>query len=768
MIKYIVFSLLFTFVVLTLYGQDPIREKILNQGTINPEDTTLLKSMGEKSANPPMQVTKREVQKSSYKTYQKIDDSPERLQVFGSSFFNTPSLSFEPNLRIATPTNYVLGPDDELILSVSGYQEANIRVQVQPEGIINIPQAGVVLVSGLTIEDATVRIRNKMAQTAYPNLRNGATKLNVSLGKIRSIHVTLIGAAKPGNYTVSSLTTVFNSLYQSGGPDDINTYRSIELIRNNKVYRKIDLYQFLTKGDQSGNVLLKENDVINFPVYKKRVTILGEVKRPGIFEMLENETLDKLLFLAGGFTEKSYKASVKIKQVTDTERRIKDLSKAEFSFYKLNNGDEIQVDAILDKVENSVSIKGAVYRPGQFEFTSGLTLKQLIEKADGLQEGVFTDRAILTRINDDKTKENISFRVQNVMSGTENVLLQKRDEVEIAYKSDFNSAYSVQIEGEIRKPGSYPFKANLSLKDLLFSAGSFTDAASSYHIEIGRRIIKDNIKLVDTIAEVIEINTDKDLAQKSDDFILKPFDVVTVRKNPGYTEQKQVTINGEVAYPGKYTIRSKQERVSDLLKRSGGLTSIAYKDGIFLTRKSVTRGTEVIQADKAEIIRTAMRDTSSKVQTDIEKANVKIAINAKQILESPGSIEDYVLEEGDVIDVLTIDPLIKMSGEVLLSTKTNYVKGKSLNYYLGKSGGTTENAKRSKIYVLYPNGKVSKTHTTAFGLIRTYPRINPGSEIIVPAKAERNRLSTGEFVGLTSAFVSLASLVIITINSLSK
>ncbi|MDP9047146.1 MAG: SLBB domain-containing protein, partial [Bacteroidota bacterium] len=408
------------------------------------QDTTEIKK--EKTANPAMQVVTRQVVPDSYKAVSKAPES----NVFGSSFFSTESLSFEPNLRIATPSHYILGPDDELLINISGYQEANIKVQVQPEGVINIPQVGQINVTGLTFDEATRRIKSRMEQTAYPNIKSGLTKLSITLGRIRSIHITVIGAAKPGNYTVSSLTTVFNSLYQSGGPGSINTYRRIQLLRDGKVFKTVDLYQFLTKGDESGNVQLKENDVINFPVYKKRVSIAGEVKRPGVFEMLDGETLDDLFFLAGGFTDKAYKASVKINQKTDTERRIKDLAKADFSTYSLNNGDDILVSAILDRVENSVSISGAVYRPGQFELTKNLTLKGLIDKADGLQEGVFKDLALLTRVHEDKTIENIPFRVQEVMNGTADITLKKRDDVQIAFISDFNSTYSVQIEGEVR------------------------------------------------------------------------------------------------------------------------------------------------------------------------------------------------------------------------------------------------------------------------------------------------------------------------------
>lgn len=705
----------------------------------------------------------RQVEKSDYQVYQKGPSS----NVFGASFFDTPSLSFEPNLRVATPANYVLGPDDELVINVSGYQETNIKTTVLPEGAIFIPQVGSVSVTGLTIEEATARIRDKMAQTAYPSIKNGLSKLIISLSKIRSIHITIIGAAKPGNYLTSSLATVFNSLYQCGGPGDINTYRDIELIRNNKVVQRIDIYQFLTKGDQKGNVQLKENDVINFPVYKKHVTIAGQVKRPGVFELKDGETFENLMFFAGGYTEKAYKATIKVKQVTDTERKIKDISKTELSTYQPSNGDEFQVDAILERSENAVSITGAVYRPGEFELTPGITVKGLIQKAGGLQENVFQDRAILTRLHVDGTKENITFNLGSLMNNTSaDIPLIKNDVITIATVNEFKSDYTVSIAGEVRKPGSFPYKENLSLKDMFFLAGGFTDAASSYHVEVSRRIVGEHLVSTDSIAKVFDVKIEKGLQIENNKFILLPYDKITVRKNPGYIEQRTVTISGEVNYPGSYTIENKNEHVSDLLKRASGLTSLAYSKGIFLIRNNTQ--TALQQQETARTVQTSIKDTSSKAIEDITKVNFRIPVNLENVLKRPGSIEDYVLENGDEIQVLKTDPLVKLSGEVLSSTKTGYVEGKSLGYYLSQAGGTTENARRSKIYVLYANGYIGRTKNGFLGIFRSYPRIEAGSEIIVPRKVDTKGLDVQETVGLTSAIVSLVSLIIVTISVLKK
>jgi protein involved in polysaccharide export with SLBB domain len=710
-------------------------------------------------------VVARETAESAYK---EVPQKP-KSDVFGASFFTTQSLSFEPNLRIATPSNYLLGADDQLIITVSGYQEMTFSLQVMPEGNITIPQVGSVVVSGMTIEAATARIRSRMSQTAYPTLKSGQSKVSVTLGRIRSIRITVIGAAKPGNYTVSSLSTVFNSLYQSGGPGDINTYREIELRRNNQVYRKIDLYQFLTKGDESGNVVLKEGDVINFPVYKTRVKLTGEVKRPGIFELKAGETVQDLLFYAGGFTDKAYKAGIKAKQLTDIERRIKDISKAEYDVYQPADGDEFQVDAVLDRYENAVSIKGAVYRPGQFELTPGLTAGELIRKAGGLQEDVFMDRAIITRVRADKTKETLTFSVSDVLKGgAADIVLMKRDEIAIASATNFISRYTVTIEGEVRRPGVFPYADNLSLRDLLFQSGSFTDAASSYRIEVGRRLVARNaVNVGDSTAKVYELNTDRGLGLENDRFILKPFDIVTVRKNPGYIEQKRVSISGEVNFPGTFTLERRDERVSDLLKRAGGLTPSAYTEGVFLIR-SVPDSVNLEAAENALAVQSSIRDSSSKVVNDIKKSTLKIAIDARAVLEHPGTSKDYVLLEGDEIQVIRMDPLVKISGEVLHATKTSFENGKSVRHYLSEAGGATDNARKSKIYVLYPNGEVDQTHSALFGLIRSYPPVRTGSEIIVPRKTDRKPLSVGEMVSVSSGLVSLVSLLVITINSLAK
>jgi protein involved in polysaccharide export with SLBB domain len=709
----------------------------------------------------------KQMAKTDYKTFQRAPTE----NVFGSMLFTTPSLSFEPNLRIGVPEGYIIGPDDELQISVTGYQEANLRVQVSAEGNVSIPQVGSVMVNGLSFEGTVRRIKDKMAKTAYPNITSGLTQVAITLGKIRSIHITILGAVKPGNYTVSSLTTVFNSLYQSGGPDVINSYRRIELLRGGKLFKTIDLYQFLTKGDQSGNVTLKENDVINIPVYQKRATITGEVKRPGTFELLEGENMETLLGFAAGFTEKAFTGVLKIKQFTETDRKIKDLPKSGFASYQLGNGDVIEVGAVLEKFENSVKIGGAVYRPGEFELTPDLTVGGLIKKANGVTEDVYMERATITRTLDDQTKQNISFNIKDVLNGgASDIVLRKKDDVQIASVTTFRGEYNVSIDGEVRKPGTYAFKEHLSLKDLLFTAGSFTESGSPYRIEIARRVNSDIISnAIDTLAQVFDINTDNDLALKGESFLLMPFDIVHVRKKPGYIEQKKVAITGEVLYPGSYTIQTKKDRISDLIKRSGGLTNQAFAGGVFLVRNynyNVYLHQDKIA--KAELISQSIKDTSPTAVEDVGRTNEKIVIDMEQVLNNPGSREDYLLEEGDEVNISKFDPLVKISGQVFQSTKTAFEKSAGLLYYIDRAGGTTDYAKLSKAYVLYPNGKIAKTKNGLFGIFRSYPLVTSGSEIVVPRKMERRKLTAAEIVGVSSAFLSVISLLIVTITTINR
>jgi protein involved in polysaccharide export with SLBB domain len=706
---------------------------------------------------------------NEYKTVEKSTQG--KVSVFGSQLFTTASLSFEPNLRIATPMDYLLGPDDELLLNIYGVQEAGFRLTVQPEGVIAIPQVGQVHVAGLSLEDAIAQIKSKLASTVYHSIKTGATHLSITLGKIKSIRVTILGASKPGVYTVSSLTTLFNALYLAGGPDNnIGSYREIALIRSGKVNRKIDLYEFLMMGYVKDNVLLKEGDVINIPVYKKRVTIAGQVKRPGTYEMLENENADQLIHCAGGFTEQAYTASIKVTSLTPTQRKVKDLVNTAFNTYIPQKGDEFLVNGILDKYENRVQIKGAIFREGQYELTPGLTVNGLIKKSDGLKQEAFLERGLLTRTKDDMTMENISFSVKNIINGDTDIVLKKEDVVQIASIFDLKDESVVTINGEVRKPGQFLYRENTGLKDLIFEAGGFTNAAANYRIEIARRIKNDNGKTIpDSIAEILNVGAEKDLAVRRFRYLLQPFDIVTVRRAPGYAEQRKVAIKGEVVFPGEYTLRYKTERIGQLILRSGGFTNAAYIEGIYLLRHIRDSPSEQKEKmEKATAINT--KGSDSVLIEKIANPVSKIAVNMRSVIANPYSPDNLMLVEGDEIVIPKINELVKITGEVYSPTEVKYQQGQRLQYYIGRAGGYNDYARGSKIYVIYPNGQVAKTKTALWGLVRSYPKIKTGTEIFVPriVKTEHKRLSTGEVVGLSSVMVSMAGVAVTLINSLNK
>ncbi|MGV3595912.1 MAG: SLBB domain-containing protein [Sediminibacterium sp.] len=506
--------------------------------------------------------------------------------IFGSELYTSVAPNFEPNLKLATPLNYVLGPDDELLVTVYGVQEYTGELLVSDEGNINVPNVGQIRVAGLSIEAATQKLKTVMGNSVYPYLKNGGAKLSVTLNKIRSIKVTVIGANRPGNYTLSSLSTVFNALYVAGGPTEFGSFREIELVRNNKVERKIDLYRMLLKGDQSDNIGLKDNDVIRIPAYKKRVELQGQVKRPGIFEVLPGDRFQNVLEFASGFTDTAYTAIVKAFQNSDRERKVKDVPASEYQQYQPESGDVFVVSKILNRFQNRVKINGAVFRPDVYELTKGLTVADLIRKADGLKEDAYTGRAQILRLQDDLKRSILSFDVRKALSGdvVHNLPLKREDEILVSSVLDLRDSFKVTIQGEIRMPGEYDFVESLTLRDIILQAGGFTDAAYK-SIEIARLIKRDSIALTDNRASsIINTEIDGDLSLGAAAIDIMPYDVITVRRKAGYTLPETVVVSGQVQYPGPYALSNRSERVSDLLKRSGGYTPDAFPESAYIKR----------------------------------------------------------------------------------------------------------------------------------------------------------------------------------------
>lgn len=681
-------------------------------------------------------------------------------RIFGATLFSsTSSVSFQPDLKIATPVNYQLGPDDQLQIAVYGIQEGSFNLTVSPEGSIFIPNVGEIQVSGMTVEAARDKIRQRMS-TIYRTLGSGGSKLSISLGKIRSIRVTVLGSNKPGTFTVSSLSTVFNALYLSGGPSLNGSYREIELLRENRIVKKIDLYSFLLSGSEADNVRLQENDIIRIPVYKNRVEIVGEVKRPGIFEILPGETFNNLLYFASGFTDSAYKASVKVIQLTETDRRIRDLNAAEYSSYHPNTGDYFTISRILNRIENKITVEGAVVRPGNFELTNNLTLSQLIRKADGLREDAYMDRGQIVRINQDLSAEIIPFNIKSVMNGTMDFPLQRDDRIIISSIFDLSEETTVFIQGEIRKPATYKYIAGLSLKDVILQAGGFTDAAYPQRIEIARIIKRDTLTRQDKrLSQIISVNDVSDLSLSANNVRLEPFDVITIRRLPGYLLLQSVNTFGQLQFPGPYVLQNRSERISDLVKRAGGLTPEAFPDAAYLHRSNIIDIPANIKATTIAKIQEGLRDTAGQVISSTKREYDQIPLNLRKIMSYPGSEEDLILKAGDALFVPRNDQAIKISGEVLFPTQMPYNNNKSLKDYISDAGGFTDNARRKRIYVINANGKAISTHNFLF--VRNYPAIRPGAEIIVPKyiPKERVRRTATEIVALSSAVASLAYIV---------
>lgn len=691
-----------------------------------------------------------------------VANEPIKSNVFGSELFTNSRLIFEPNLRIATPKNYIIGPDDELVIDVFGYQEANYKLQVSAEGTINIPLIGVVYVNGLMVEQASKRIKDKMQQNGYANIATGKTQVQISIGKIRTINVTVIGEAKkPGTYSISSLSTLFNALYLAGGPTDKGSFREIEVVRNSKVFAKLDAYDFLLKGDQSKNVHLMDQDVIRIPVAKVQVTLSGEVKREGVFEILPSNNLQQLIDFSGGFTSQAYTASVQIKQVTDRERRVKDLPKNEYLMYLPNSGDSIFVGKILNRYNNSVSIKGAIYRPGIYELNTGLTISKLIAKADGLRDEAFKTRGLIIRTNElDLTKKVIPFDVQEIISRKDNdILLQKDDQVIIGTADAYKQNYTLALQGEVKKPGTFNYFDGITLKDLLFLADGFTDASAVDKIEISRRYAGDSVTSTNDIAIIIDAAAEKNLSTIGNDVPLNPWDIVIVRRKPNYQKQITVKVLGEVKYAGDYSLTTKNERISSILKRAGRITNFAFIEAASLTRlnKAELRS---LDSDKLKKLQKDVDDSTNTIANEILKPTIKVGLDLQEIINHPGSIDDVVLQEGDILNIPKQQREIKVNGEVMVPSEVVFKNGAGLNYYIDKAGGFTDNARASKVYVIYPNGSAARIKKFLF--FKSNPKVTAGSEILVPQMPERKKsgLSTTEIIALTSGVASLAGVVI--------
>jgi protein involved in polysaccharide export with SLBB domain len=690
-------------------------------------------------------------------------DSTE-LQVFGSEIFNNSNLTFEPNLRIATPLNYVIGPDDEIVIIISGYQEYSNRFKVNPEGFISIPNVGVVYVAGLTFEEATRRIQDKLAANGYGNIRTGLTKVNVTLGAIRSIRVTLIGEVKkPGTYTLPSLATVFNALYASGGPNNRGSFRNIEIIRNNRVVDTLDVYDFLSKGDLSSNILLADQDIIRIPTYTKRVTLKGAFKRPGIFEVAGGETLQDVIEFAGGFTDEAAATFISAVQISGTQRRIADITGTEISTFIPQNADVYTVGKIQDRFENRVQVTGAVFAPGNYAWQPGLTLRDLIEKARGVKEEAYLKQGFIRRLQSDYTPVAVDFNVADVLAGRSNVVLQREDVVTILSNFELRENFDVLVDGAVAKPGNIPFIDSLTLQSAILQAGGLTIGADN-KIEISRRIKNANPLDKDApIAQTIEVVYDSATFFNGNSSIwLQPYDRIFVKTNPSFVLPQQAFVNGEVLYPGTYTLQTKTETATSLINRSGGLRPTANAGSAYLLRLRDNAS----EAERRRHLEAIINNDDKQVYftNDMLSAYDKFILDLNYLRSHPGSTQDVVLRPGDVLVINPLNNNVKVSGQVYNPSISVYEKGKSMEYYIDRAGGYAPNSKKKNTLVIYPNGEAKKVKHFLF--FKRTPTIEPGSEVVVPKEQirERHRLTTGEIVAITGSVASLAAVVLAVLN----
>lgn len=689
-------------------------------------------------------------------------------RIFGSALFNNGKVSFVPSQSVATPRNYRVGPSDELHIDVFGMAEATYDLTVSKEGSIRIPNAGVAQVSGLTIEEAENVIKKKLS-SIYNSISSGRTSVTLSLSKIRSIKVFIMGeVATPGSYTISSVSSVFNALSACGGPSKNGTMRNIKVIRAGKEIATVDLYDFFINGTSPDNTSLQDQDVIQVSTYENRVTVNGEVKREGIYELKKGETLNDLLKYCGGFTDEAYTDRISVTRSTNGEKSVADVSKELFGMFAPASGDVYQISKMLDKYSNRVQILGSVFRPGVYALEEKMTLKDLVTKANGLTEDAFMESATVVRLQEDLTPEIVSFNVKDLMEGRFNLELRKEDVVTIGGKNDFDYKKSIAVYGRVLAPGVFPYYENATLRDILFLTKGFEENANTDKIEVVRRVTDvETLKSSDQKAEVFVLSVDRELNGADADFKLMPNDQITVRIKEGYEQLGTIQITGESKQPGVYAITNKNEKISDVIARAGGLTKFAYPQGAFLIRSANRTEAEKRRDMKIiEMLNNAEDETTLKrIKEEINARQDLVGIRLDKIIKRPGDEDtDLKVKDGDLIYIPQEMQTITVAGSVQVPGKEVF-KNKGLRKYIKGAGGFTSNAKKSSVYVAYPNGRIASTKHILW--MKNYPEVKPGSHIYVPEKLDKssdNKEKTAFLVTVMSSVVSMSSVVVTAIS----
>ena len=701
-----------------------------------------------------------------------------RKKVFGRDIFNNKELSFEPNMNIATPQNYRLGPGDAVIIDIYGASQKTIQSTVSPDGEVTIEGYGPVNVSGLTVAQANARLRNTLGS------RYRSSRIKLTVGQTKTIMVNVMGEVKaPGTYTLSAFATVFHALYMAGGTNDLGTLRNIKVYRNNRLVTVVDIYDYILNGKLTGNVRLADNDVIVVGPYDCLVTIAGKVKRPMIYEMKKNESVNSLLKYSGGFAGDAYKKSVRVNRKTGREYAVYNVEEFDFSSFRVDDGDSISVDSILPRYANTVEVKGAVFRPGMYNLGEQVnSVRTLVEHAEGMTEDAFTNRAVMHRMKKDRTLEVIAVDIAGIMDGkVADIPLKENDVLFIPTRQEKIVERTLTIRGEVQYPGVYQYADNETLEDFVLQAGGLTDKASTVNVMVSRRVMDSKALRPDSVIAKTYTLSLKDgfVIDGTPGFKLMPFDEVMIRQSPAYVEQQNVSITGEVMFAGLYTLDHRNARLSELFKKAGGATDQAYLKGARIIRKAneqeKQRMEAVLKMQREEMQKnllqlaassnnsSALTQSSKDVErTNIEKFNVpseySVGIDLPEALANPGSDADIILREGDRLVIPQYNGTVKINGAVMFANTVAYEKGKKPSYYIDQAGGFAADALKSKAYIIYMNGKVAKLSHGA--------KVQPGSEIVIPAKLKR-KMSTAEMMSMGTSMSSIATMIA-TIANMSK
>lgn len=710
-----------------------------------------------------------ELQREENKPEQKLEDI-----VFGREIFSEKNLTFEPVLNIPTPVNYRLSAGDEVLIHVWGDSELNLKLTISPDGTIIIPDIGPVALSGLTIEAAEQRIRQELGRImATIDGREPNTFVSVSLGQIRSIKVNIVGeAVVPGTYTLTSLATLFNALYAAGGVNNIGSLRSIKVYRNSKEIANLDVYNYLLHGEYNTNIRLEDNDMIIIGPYEQLVVAKGKIKRNRIFELKKGETLSQLLDMAGGFTGDAYTRDVTVKRKSGTRYQIATVTEEQFPTFTFHDGDSLLVDSVIPFYENRLTISGAIWRPGEYELSPSVhTVKQLIQQAAGLKGDEFTGRAQITRLNPDFTHSVIAINIQDILNGTSpDIELQNEDQLYIPSLFDLREPYTIKIGGAVNQPDTVlPYRKNMTIEDAIVLAGGLQEAAATVNVEVARRIKNpQSSQSTEQIAKVFKFTLKDGLEITSGDtlFTLDPFDEVYVRFSPEYQKQQVVKVNGEIMFAGSYALPHKNTRLSDLIKESGGITPGAYVKGASLKRK--LSDDEIRQVET--LLQLSNSNKQSKDSIALSMADIHdypVGIDLEKALSHPGCTEDLVLQDGDILHIPQLQSTVKISGAVTYPNSITYNKGMSVRDCLSQAGGYNDLSRKYPI-VIYMNGQVATTRRTGI-FFKRYPKVEPGCEIVVPSKSQRNRgASLSEIMSISSSATSMAAMVTSIINMIKK